>query len=696
MAVLLQPGEGVLKLYLLLLLFPGLLINGRTVGWALRRAGVSYEGLSVEASAPSLLDKRLTLAARGVCFEHPRARGCFSVVELDVTVRLWRPKLLAVDRLVLVSRDLSIAPAPKKPPAEREPPRLRLPPLPRLGVIRVDVPAFAYGPLGGSVFAFHKDQAFALRARLPQGEVDAGGAYSEDFLDLAARAKSGPREADLIVRVSTSSARLRLNARVPGKSLKALLSGTPRRVRGDVTVLTSTGPIREARLTRCDARREGETGSVTCGIRLVPGLVGGRAAPLKAMDGVVRAEGRVEDGDRFEAKAALDLGPARHWYELSIKARATAKGRLGRLKQAEVEHQLEAVVDVPRFERVVELLGGTAFAVPAPLHVLRGPLRLKANGSSAELELEAASDLASEKQRVKLAASGAARLLERPPRLEADIVLEDVALELPRLDIGPAPDVTVDPRIKVSTAPGPAPEPPARRKPPPRLDLRATVKTGKPARLLSNLAKEPLPVELDLRVQPPKLAGRIDVGSFDVELFRRRMTVDHFDLVPTGTGVFDMDGLILYTTADVTVKIMLVGSTKKPRVEFLSEPPMERDQIIALLLFNKPPDQLDDAEQESVGNTQNALASNALGLATLYLFASTPIESVAYDPATQGYSVRFKLPGGASMEVGGDDETKRLRLRKRLASHWALQTEVRTEEESGNAVTTFLEWFNRF
>jgi hypothetical protein len=58
--------------------------------------------------------------------------------------------------------------------------------------------------------------------------------------------------------------------------------------------------------------------------------------------------------------------------------------------------------------------------------------------------------------------------------------------------------------------------------------------------------------------------------------------------------------------------------------------------------------------------------------------------------------VKVRLPSGASAEVGRSEveESQYLVVRKRLGSHWAIETEIREEEQT--SVTTFLEWFNRF
>jgi autotransporter translocation and assembly factor TamB len=160
----------------------------------------------------------------------------------------------------------------------------------------------------------------------------------------------------------------------------------------------------------------------------------------------------------------------------------------------------------------------------------------------------------------------------------------------------------------------------------------------------------------------------------------------------------DLDGLIKVRQDDADIAIKLLGSTERPRVIFESEPPMSQSTIIGLLVFNKSPDDLDPDQSASVSNSQSAMASGAFGLASLYLFASTPIQNVGYDPASQTYAIKFSLPGGASLEVGsGADQSRHLTLRKRLARRWVLQTEVRREEaDQRNAVTTFLEWFQRY
>ncbi|MDP3542139.1 MAG: translocation/assembly module TamB domain-containing protein [Elusimicrobiota bacterium] len=473
--------------------------------------------------------------------------------------------------------------------------------------------------------------------------------------------------------------------------------------------LTGALDVRDPLLPERSARAEGKVAFDDIALAL-PRLDGGGASSTAAI--VARIHGRADvtavlpRDDEFTARAAVDLGPVKDWYEASGRLRLSAAGRLTRLRDSRVEQDFEARLAVPRFADLVARLRDTAWAVPAPLHVLKGSVEATARGSGdprrgeQRVRLTANTRLAEGRQRLSLSADAditvrEALLPSRTAEAKASVVLEDVALELPRLEIGAPPDMTLDKRI------APAAEEPAQ--PGPRrkawFKYEAKVATAKPALLLTNLAKEPIPVGLGLAVssEPPRLSGRIWLERFETALFGRIATIERFGLTPLPGGLFELDGLVLVRSAEAVVRILVLGTSARPRVDLSSDPPLDRQQIFALLLFNKVPDELDAGQSESVGHAQGAVASNAFGLASLYLFASTPIEYVGYDPSARTASLRLRVPGGATVELGASqDETKHVRLRKRLAAHWALQTEVRTREREGNIVTTFLEWYNRF
>jgi hypothetical protein len=285
-----------------------------------------------------------------------------------------------------------------------------------------------------------------------------------------------------------------------------------------------------------------------------------------------------------------------------------------------------------------------------------------------------------------------------------DLLLKEAAIELPRLEVGPAPAVVVDRRIRAGGAERvPAPPAPSAAPSAPRplaVRSRLAVRTEKPLILFSNLAKDPVPMALDLvsTYPPPAVRGAVGIRRFDVELFRRRASVDHLNIsVSSGSKVASLEGLVLYETPAVAIKIAILGTTERPRVELTSVPPLKREDIIAILVFGKNPDELDHEQTASVSNTQMALESRAFGLASLFLFGSTPIERVGYDSATKTATVKLLLPGGAQLTLGSDfDQSRQLSVRKPLAPHWAIQSEITEQGQQSRAAMTFLEWFNRY
>src|SRR6202034_615895 len=99
----------------------------------------------------------------------------------------------------------------------------------------------------------------------------------------------------------------------------------------------------------------------------------------------------------------------------------------------------------------------------------------------------------------------------------------------------------------------------------------------------------------------------------------------------------------------------------------------------------------------TVANAQTAMSDQAFGLASLYLFASTPIQFVGYDPAAKAYTIKFRIPGGETLELNSDfDATKSVQLRRRLSRHLAIVTEAVESSTEGNGVITMLEWFARY
>lgn len=466
----------------------------------------------------------------------------------------------------------------------------------------------------------------------------------------------------------------------PAGGLKGLLeaSGEGSGVRGRADFAVRAGPVRRAKLEDCRLAAPGEGVSLTCRFEALL-LTGGdvRLAPFKVLSGSIR----------------MAAGPGR-------------SGSPG--------FHVDFDAKTLRFEDVVAGLKGTPYAVPAPFHALKGPLRLElaafadpgADPLRADVRLGV--DLAGARQKLagevtaKVAVSEAASPRRRYA-VDAEALIREAVFVLPKLDIASVPTGTLDPRIRtgaeapalrdaLAPSPAPAAAPPVR--------ARLAVRTLRPLLLLSNLAKDPVPVSVDLVAgyPPPSAAGSVGVKGFWLELFRGRAFVERFDVrLSSGSPHGTLDGLIVYKAEEVLVHIRLRGTTEMPLVEFSSEPPLKREQILALLVFGKTPAQLDPEETASVANTHTALESRSFGLASLYMIGATPIEHVAYDPGSKKATVKLRLPGGALLQLGSDfDGARGLRLRQPLSAHWAIQSELSEQGPETRFGTTFLEWFNRY
>lgn len=702
---------------------PELLLTDRVVAAGIRRFGAAYaprwSRLSFSAARIGRWRHRYALGASGLCAEDPGGafKGCLERLEASVVVRFSRrgPRLEILENLLVLGDRVEVDLRRRKPSGGGG----WIPPPPFVRALRVELPDVvlraadleASGRMSAVLSPGRRGPAavsadLMTRGTRGFGRLKAGFTVDTDlfnggvpsYLDAAGSAQAG----------RLGRARL---------ALSALRSPAGYDVAGSAEVVPSTGPLRAVRLSRCrgSAAAGPFSGDLSCRYELTPAKPpDARFGDLKSPAGGVRLRARVGDG-RLSAVLSGTLDPVGGWYELTGGGEARLEGRLGRpLASMTLSHSARATLTVRRFEDLVAFLRETRYAIPAPVHVLKGPvsLALSSRGDPRSdrhvVGYVLTTDLAGSRQRLVSSSTGQI-LIENafgPGRAlehRAEILLKEVAFELPRLEIGPtAPKFALDRRIRPDAEPPPAPSSaPARGAArPTAVRSRATVRTGKPLILYSNLAKEPIPAALDLVLAhaPASVGGTVAIKRFDVELFRRGATIDHLNVVlSSGSLVGALEGLVLYKSHSADISIVIRGTTERPRIELTSVPPMKREDIIGLLIFGKNPNELDPDQTASVSNTQTALESRAFGLASLFLFGATPIEHVAYDPATQTTSVKLRLPGGANLTLGSDfDQSRQLSVRKPLSPHWAIQSELSEQGPQSKAAATFLEWLNRY
>ena len=397
----------------------------------------------------------------------------------------------------------------------------------------------------------------------------------------------------------------------------------------------------------------------------------------------------------------------------------------GKLAELETSPNLRSDLNLklssPHFEELVRRLKDGAWAVPAPFNVLTGSVELIAGGVmqslSGEYPFRLQSRLSSVNQKLDTDTDGKLIIAlasnqhkQADVRAEVNTILSNIRLELPKLDLAAPPRFFPDKRVKsfmqrqkeladLMRAASPSIF---------HYHLHVSTPADHSLHILSNRAKAPIPIQVDLSMSDSEsIAGNVRVGTFPLEFFRQDASVDHFNLVlknPSSQG--ELDGDIKVEFSDIIIHVIVQSTIEKPQIRLQSDPPLPENQILAALIFHKSLQDLDPDETSSVGNTSAALREGAIGIASLFALASTPIESVGYDPTTKQISAKVKLGSGTSLNLGSDTTgASQVGIRKRLSKHWTIETNLDYAHDStvgtgggggGATASTFLEWSARY
>jgi len=492
---------------------------------------------------------------------------------------------------------------------------------------------------------------------------------------------------------------------------------------------------------RLDFRRRG--GHVVCGPRaahlvLAEGRPGKGLGDPRLFTLSPQFDLRLARMDFGSAKAAdLELDVLLDHMGLMV-ASAAMKGHFEERSGSALVYDIEGEsrMEVARFSRIVRLLAGTPYAIPAPLNVLDGPLRLKADLKFANAGGEAAyrltSGLEGKGQSVRLRLDGVTRLLRGPEkirasrdgsRLEVDggdrarpalggralrsatdatLSIDRLHLTAPRFDFGLPPRFTPDrrfgPMAREGSDSSTAPETGAM-----DVHLRIRTKDKRSILIASNLTRSPLPVGLELvydesaGAAPTKLTGSVVIGETAISAFGRHALLEQFKIDLAPNGMNRMYGRARVADPQYDISIFLFGTTKEPVVRFASTPPLNDQQIIAVLLFGRPLNELTQEQKISTSNVEAAFADAALGLSSIYLLANTPVESVGYDMERGVASVNLGLGGGASIELGTGNRSNIIGFRKRLGHGFVFRSDVETLGSSGKRlISALVEWSKWF
>ncbi|MCM2322283.1 MAG: translocation/assembly module TamB domain-containing protein [Oligoflexia bacterium] len=761
---------------LVLLRWPGLFLGERTLPWLAERlhgaTGVvlTWRHGTLDVESLSFLDKRVTLAFTGLCARQEAQHACFSTASLEARMDFSGLKFRLVDvgpiQLIGGSVDVQLPPseaAPSTPSPSEKGPSIDVPArllnsrlLPVLiqidearvrdgeelyrGAVTLRVADDPDGKPTGSLlaeatlpdleqvelrsdFRVRTEPAPPRRLRRDREalvflEHRLSGSYSDssDRIRLSAQGTAG--ENRLHERMDwqweglerTRGRHPRWTARLGGESCELDFDSSATRIR---CPLRAPLPVPPKALPR---------GHVPARIR---GTLTARLNPMSFPPDLSRP---------ITGDAELKLDPI---LTPLLEGGGTVRSRIsGVLTEFPRNWKLDTTfgfeLAIPRFERLVRQLRKTAWAVPAPFHVLEGAIRLNASGKTQVfdgiLPLSLQTRLASSNQRLDLDAEATLELadlqrLGSPPgrqageapgapeaRLRARVKLSEVRLELPRLKLEAPPPLLPDPRIRGTRwfegqrASGQKSETVAF-----EYDIEVLTPEGQPVKLISNLAKDPVPLQLRLRLSDSApLQGQLSVGSVPLRVLRRRALLESFDLrLATPVDDSPLSGRIRVTYADYVLKILLLGTAGAPRIRLTSDPPLPEEQLTAVLLFGRPLEELDPDQSASVADARSALADGALNLASLYVLASTPIQSVGYNPNSREFTLKFRLGAGTSLNIGSvSGEYQEIGIRKRLGPHWTITTDLRhrtlepaaadSVDSTRGKASAFLEWHNRY
>lgn len=357
------------------------------------------------------------------------------------------------------------------------------------------------------------------------------------------------------------------------------------------------------------------------------------------------------------------------------------------------------------FSRLAYTLKNTRYSIPAPFHILTGSVEFSLHGNIPSLQAMSSfpvafkSMLEAENEKIYLDATGEARFRFKGAMLadadfDLDVILTDVEVPLPNIQLAGLPRLLPDPRIRLK-------EPAEEKADSAALNYKIDISTSDeaPLRILSNISEKPIPIHLNLKGDGGKFLGTIGLDSFSINLFRKKGLVKEFKMAlkdPFKRSL--VSGEFQVQADEYLVNILMKGTVEHPNMWFESKPPLSEENIIAVLMYGEPFDDLDEGKALSIGNMRAAMANKALALATFFIFASSPIQSVAYDPETNAIAAKIRLGEKTSLTVGSTGEERRgVGIRHRLGKGWFINTTVNEDrEEATTSGSALIEWHKRY
>jgi autotransporter translocation and assembly factor TamB len=134
--------------------------------------------------------------------------------------------------------------------------------------------------------------------------------------------------------------------------------------------------------------------------------------------------------------------------------------------------------------------------------------------------------------------------------------------------------------------------------------------------------------------EPFILAGSIETLKGFATVLGKKFNVEKGVVTFTGTKEINptLDVTASHKVSDYIVYVDVTGESKKPKLDFRSEPTLDREDVLSLLIFGKTSDRLSGSEQNSLSNKAQKLAGNlAAGVLEETLGKALGLDTVAIE-----------------------------------------------------------------
>lgn len=388
----------------------------------------------------------------------------------------------------------------------------------------------------------------------------------------------------------------------------------------------------------------------------------------------------------------------------------------------------ELKIEASSFDKTIRRLDRTSWAVPAPFNVFRGPVTLrtepfKETDDRTTIPFLLTTGLRSQEQAFLTQTRAEVDIAKKALGLLAIRVkthIEKIQIRLPDYDpLAPVPALARDSRIvRPAKKTKPATEPEVNR---PAKVVTTTASPKPDEKKKAAEAKKSFPITIEIAGGPqsiiflnrffkPSFAcgvnlrtviggpsdgaiqGAIRLGrEFEIHYLNREIQLDRLEVLLNPE--VEVAARVSMKRSGYNIFADLNQRFGKTQIQLGSEPPLQEGEIVSLLLYGMPRNSISTEQTKSVGSAQAAMGSEALGIFSFWAFASTPIESVMYDPETQTYAAIVKLPGGLVASIGSNWEDERqVALSKSLGRNWAVSTEIIRDAEGTDRGGTLLRW----